>query len=104
MNKGKTMIWSASAMMANTIAARKREPGEIMMVSLATAVLPSCSMPILNRWAAYRTATDDAHIAAESPTVARSRVASTPTELGTERSISTDATEIKLHANCIHNM
>src|SRR5216684_1741870 len=40
MNKGKTMIWSASAMMANAIAARKREPGEIVMVSLATAVLP----------------------------------------------------------------
>jgi len=43
------MIWSASAMMAKTIAARKREPGEIVMVSSATTVLPSCCMPILNR-------------------------------------------------------
>ncbi len=47
-------------MMANTIAARKREPGEMVMVSLATAVPPSCSMPILNRCAAYRTAPEDA--------------------------------------------
>jgi hypothetical protein len=32
-NKGKTTIWSASATMANTMAARKRKPGEIVMVS-----------------------------------------------------------------------
>src|SRR5882762_2942903 len=59
MNKGKNMIWSASAMMANTIAARKPEPGEIVMVSSATAVLPSWCMPILNR-SAYGTAPDNA--------------------------------------------
>jgi hypothetical protein len=28
-----TTIWSASAMMASIMAARKREPGEIVMVS-----------------------------------------------------------------------
>ena len=36
-------------MMANTIAARKREPGEIVMVSSAMAALASCCTPILNR-------------------------------------------------------
>jgi hypothetical protein len=40
-NNGKTTIWSASATMANTMAARKREPGEIVTVSLVTAVLLS---------------------------------------------------------------
>jgi hypothetical protein len=33
MNKGKTMIWSASARMARTMAARKRVPGEIVTAS-----------------------------------------------------------------------
>jgi len=36
-NKGKTMIWTASAMMASAIAARKREPGEIVTESSITA-------------------------------------------------------------------
>src|ERR1035437_3631405 len=40
-NKGKTTTWSASATMANTMAARKRGPGEIVTVSLVTAVLLS---------------------------------------------------------------
>ena len=37
-NAGKTAIYRASARMASTIAARKREPGEIVMVSSVTAV------------------------------------------------------------------
>jgi hypothetical protein len=32
-NNGKTTIWSASAMMASIMAARKRESGEIVTVS-----------------------------------------------------------------------
>jgi hypothetical protein len=46
-NKGKTTIWSASAMMASIMAARKREPGEIVTVSSVTPMLLSCLIPIL---------------------------------------------------------
>ena len=70
-------------MMANTIAARKREPGAMVMVSSATGMLPSGSMPILTRCSAYGTAPDDACASLKgggpSPRVfARSRIAQSP--------------------------
>ena len=52
-NKGKTTIWSASAMMTSTRAARKRGPGVIVMVSSVTAgqlaLLNLYSRPMLRR-------------------------------------------------------